>query len=251
MYQFIHQSSFYIHIIIGSLALIAFWLPLFAKKGSANHKKFGTVFVYSMYVVSISGVIMTMLVLMDPIAMRYPDKVLTAEQIKNISYQHRIFSSFLFMLSILVFCSTRHAVTVLKVQADRSQLKTMSYLLPIIFLGFMGALMFGVGLQEDILLFNIFGGISFFVSLGMLRYIFKAVLKQREWLIEHLGSIFGAGIGAYTAFFAFGGRKIFSIFLSGDLQVVPWIIPSIVGITASIYFSKKYRKQYRVEATQN
>jgi uncharacterized membrane protein len=238
------------HVIIGSLALITFWLPLFTKKGSKNHKQFGKVFVYSMYVVAISGVIMTMLVLIDPIAVRFPDKVLTTEQIKNISYQNRVFSSFLFMLSILVFCSTRHAVTVLKVKADRNVLKTTSYLLPIVFLGFMGALMFWFGLKEDILLFNIFGGISFFVSLGMVRYIFKAVLKQREWLIEHLGSIFGAGIGVYTAFFAFGGSKIFSAFLAGNLQVVPWVVPSIIGLAASAYYSNKYRKQYRVEATK-
>ena len=251
MYQLIHQSAFYLHVTIGSLALIAFWLPLFAKKGSANHKKFGKAFVYCMYIVSISGVVMTMLVLIDPIAIRFPEKVLTAEQIKNISYQNRVFSSFLFMLSILVFCSTRHAVTVLKVKENRSQLKTISYLLPIIFLGLMGALMFWFGLEESIILFNVFGGISFFTSLGMIRYIFKTQLKQREWLIEHLGSIFGAGIGAYTAFFAFGGRKIFSLFLSGNLQVVPWILPCVVGIAASIYFSKKYRKQYRVEAIKN
>jgi len=250
MYQLVHQSAFYLHVAIGSLALIAFWLPLIAKKGSKNHKLFGNIFVYCMYVVSISGIIMTMLVLIDPIAIRFPDKVLSTEQINNISYQNRIFSSFLFMLSILVFCSTRHAVTVLKVKADRRMLKTTNYLLPIIFLGLMGALMFGFGLEDDILLFNIFGGLSFFVSIGMMRYIFKAELKQREWLIEHLGSILGSGIGVYTAFFAFGGSRLFETFLNGNLQVVPWILPSIVGIAASLYFSKKYRKQYRVQASQ-
>ncbi|PCJ47136.1 MAG: hypothetical protein COA74_12240 [Gammaproteobacteria bacterium] len=246
MYQFIHQAAFYLHIAIGAVALIVFWLPLVAKKGSASHRKYGKIFTYSMYILSISGVIMTLLVIMDPIAIRFPDKVLSPEQIQKISYQNRVFSSFLFMLSILTFCSTRHSVAVLKVKANRVLLKTTNYLSPIILLGLLGGLMAWFGFDKSIILFKFFGVLSMVVSFGMLRYIFKAEVKQREWIVEHLGSILGAGIAAYTAFFVFGGQRIFSIIFSGDLQFVPWILPSVVGVTAIVFFSKKFRKQFRV-----
>ena len=98
-----------------------------------------------------------------------------------------------------------------------------------------------------LLLFKIFAALSVSLSFSMMKYVFKPVLKQREWIIEHLGSILGAGIGAYTAFFAFGGSRLFATLLTGNLQVLPWVLPSVIGISASIYFSKKYRKQFRVQ----
>ena len=85
------------------------------------------------------------------------------------------------------------------------------------------------------------------VSSGNLSYyIFKKSIKKREWLIEHLGNIIGAGIGAYTAFFAFGGRRFLAEIFAGQLQVVPWILPGVIGGIAIAYLSKRYRVQYKV-----
>ena len=106
--------------------------------------------------------------------------------------------------------------------------------------------MAGIGIYHNILLYKIFAGISLLNSVGSLHYIFKRQLKAREWILAHLGNIFGAGIATYTAFFAFGGSRLFAQYLTGSLMVVPWILPSIIGIAASVVLTKKYRNKYRV-----
>ncbi len=49
----------------------------------------------------------------------------------------------------------------------------------------------------------------------------------------------GSGIGAYTAFFAFGGRALFEG--SPSLQLVSWVLPALIGVPFSIWLSCKYK----------
>lgn len=49
--QFLGDSARYVHIIFGSIGLLACWVPLFARKGAVNHVRFGKVFVGSAYIV--------------------------------------------------------------------------------------------------------------------------------------------------------------------------------------------------------
>jgi len=246
MSHFIHQTAFYIHVVLGSLALVIFWLPIFAKKGSQNHVRFGNYFVAAMYTVSITGLIMSVLVLIDPVAVRLYDTNMPADELARIIYRNRIFAMFLLMLSLLVLSNTRHSILVLKAKNDRTQLRSSAHLSLVILLGVTGFITAIYGIMHNILLFQIFASLSVFNSLGLLRYIFKSHLQKREWIIEHLGNIIGSGIGAYTAFFAFGGRRLFEQLLTGNLQVIPWVIPGVVGVVSTIYLAKKYRKQYRV-----
>jgi len=247
MQQLIHSAAFYLHITIGSLALVVFWLPLIAKKGSANHIRFGNWFAKGMYAVSISGVLMSSLVLADPIGIRYPLNDFSVERIAQIAAQQRIFAGFLLMLSVLVFSNVKQSLLVLKAKANRELLKTPFHLATLTVLGVMGAVMAWIGITQQIILFQIFSVLSMLNAFGGFRYIFKETLKKREWVIAHLGNIVGAGIGAYTAFFAFGGRRFLSEIFTGQLQVIPWIVPGVVGISLMTYFNRKYRQQYRVQ----
>ena len=47
-----------IHIVAGSLALVAGWIALYALKGAQLHRRSGTIFVYAMLVMSSTGAIM-------------------------------------------------------------------------------------------------------------------------------------------------------------------------------------------------
>lgn len=246
MFNFIHQFAFYFHVTVGSLALVIFWLPLMVKKGSKNHLRFGKLFVLGMYVVSISGFIMSMLVLIDPVAVRLPNEMTNDESLQRFINNNRVSAGFLLMLSVLVFSNVRQSILVLKVKANREMLKKPLHLSIISILGLLGLFMAWVGINNNIILFIIFAAVSVLNSIGMLHYIFKPEIKPREWIIAHLGNIVGAGIGAYTAFFAFGGRRLFAGLLTGDLQIIPWILPTIVGIFVTSYFTRKYRQQYRV-----
>ncbi|MCW8880596.1 MAG: hypothetical protein OQJ89_08150 [Kangiellaceae bacterium] len=246
MFQLIHQLAFYVHVMAGSLAMVVFWLPMLAKKGSAKHVKYGRYFVNGMYAVSVSGLIMTILVLIDPVGIREPARNLSFEAATNLAHQNRLFAGFLLMLSILVFNSVRHSIMVLRVKSERILLRTPLHVGLFVLLGLVGLIMGYVGTIQGVVLFQIFAGLCIVNSIATIHYIFKAEVKKREWIIAHLGSILGAGIGAYTAFFVFGGSRLFSQLVSGSGQVLLWVLPGVVGTIASIYLAKKYRRQYRV-----
>ncbi len=246
MSQFIHQFAFYIHVAAGSLALIVFWLPMFAKKGSPKHVKFGRYFTRGMYTVAVSGFIMTGLVLIDPIGVRAPGQPLSLEEAINLANSNRISAGFLMMLSFLVFNSVRQGILVLEAKANRSLLKTPLHLGMYFAQGLTAILMGYLGIAREILLFQIFSVLCLIDMASSFHYIFKKVLKPREWIITHLGSIIAAGIGAYTAFFAFGGRRILSQLPFVSNPLVFWILPGIIGTVAIIGLSRKYSRQYRV-----
>lgn len=242
----IHQFLFYLHVACGSIGLLVFWLPMFSKKGSPFHKTFGKVFSYGMFAVAISGIVMSVMVLIDPIAIRTPDSELSEQAIQQFSERARRTSAFLLMLSLLVFTNVKHSLLVLKAKQDRAILRSVSHIASISLLSLTGIAIGYFGFTSGNTLFIVFSILSIVSSGNLFFYVFKKSIKEREWLIEHLGNIIGAGIGAYTAFFAFGGRRFLAEIFSGQLQVVPWILPGVIGGMGIAYLSKKYRVQYRV-----
>ncbi len=246
MLSIIHQTAFITHIVVGGFALILFWLPILAKKGSQQHKKYGQYFVNGMYAISISGFIMTILVLSDPIGVREPLRNLTVEAANSLARENRLFATFLFMLSLLVFNCVYHSVAVLKAKQNRAQLKNATHVGLNVFLILASIIVGIIGIQINFALFMVFSGLCLFNAIGCLKYIFKANIKQREWIIEHMSGIFGAGIGAYTAFFVFGGSRIFTMLLDANSQIILWVLPGVVGLVASAIWSKKFTKQFKI-----
>lgn len=120
---FIHQYALYLHIAIGSCALIAFWIPVFTHKGNLDHKRFGRYFAYAMYAVSLSGITMASLDLLFPLATHAAGASLSAEQAARAVTEIRGFALFLLSLSILVLNSNRQGWLTIKHKADRSALR--------------------------------------------------------------------------------------------------------------------------------
>jgi len=246
MLSSVHQFLFYLHVACGSVGLVVFWLPMLSKKGNVFHKQYGKIFAYGMFAVSISGVLMSLMLLIDPVGVRFPDRNLPMGEAFRLAKQNRELGTFLLMLSLLVFTNTKHSLLVLKAKDDRSILRNTSHMISIAVLFIAGVVVGYFAIAEGNILFLVFAILSVVVSIGLSRYIFKQTLKKREWLIEHLGNIIGSGIGAYTAFFAFGGGRFFSEVFTGSMQLIPWMLPGIVGGIATYYLTKKYQLKYRV-----
>lgn len=246
MAYYIHQFSFYIHILAGSMALAAFWLPMFAKKGSPSHIQYGRFFVNAMYAVSLTGFVMTTLVIIDPVVIRLPANDMSKESLDNFILKNRLFSGFLFMLSLLVFNAVQQSIAVLRAKSNRTELKQKRYVIPLILQIGCAAIMAWLGVKYQQVLFQVFAGLCLFNAIGSLRYAFKASIKQREWLNEHVSAILGAGIGAYTAFFVFGGSRIFKLLVPGDAQILLWVLPGIVGTVATVWVNNRVKKQFNI-----
>jgi uncharacterized membrane protein YidH (DUF202 family) len=243
----IHQLALYTHILVGAFALLLFWVPVFTRKGNRDHKRFGRYFAGAMYAISISGVLMSSMDLMFPLAMHAAGVELSAERAASVSREIREFGLFLLSLSILVLATTRHGWLTMLHREDRSILRQPVHIALNAALLLIGVVLFLVGLQSGSVLFFVFGVLQAITAYNHFRYIYRQEIRPREWWIQHLNGLIGSGIGAYTAFTVFGGRRFFEeIFVSNfeSLSILLWVTPGVVGGVAIALLSRRYRNQF-------
>lgn len=238
----LHSILFIGHILFGSAALVLFWIPMMTRKGQLNHVNFGRYYSTTMYAVALTGALMASLVLSSPSihAQWAEEGQLTDEIVTAIRTQ----AGFLLYLSLVSYTSTRHGMAVLKAKSDRRQLRTPIYLGPLVALIAGGMVCFYAGWNTNRTLLMVFGVLGIAIGTGMLRYCLRAAIKRNQWVIEHLGAMIGSGIGAYTAFIAFGGRTLFSGL--GMWQLVFWIAPGVIGGIAASVIANRYAKKLKL-----
>ena len=236
----LHSFLFIVHIVFGGAALVLFWIPVMTKKGQLNHVQFGRYYRTAMYTVAGSGALMAIMVLLWPMTVKA--QFFTSDRDPQAVIERiQVLWGFLLYLSLLSFASTRHGMQTLNAKADRSVLRKRHYLAPLVVLMLGGILLAVLGYVHNRTLHLVFGILGTVISISTLRYCFKPTIKPGEWVIEHLGAMIGSGIGAYTAFLAFGGRVIFADL--GAYQMVFWIAPGVVGGIAANIIAQKYARQ--------
>lgn len=243
----VHQTALYLHIALGSCALIIFWIPVFTGKGNLDHRRFGRYFAFTMYAVAFSGLTMTSLDMLFPLAMHAGQANLTGAEAASFSQDVRSLSLFLFSLSLLVLASTRQGWLVILHKADRDKLRTPLQNLLCAGLVGIGTLLLVTGIRQGSVLFMIFGVLQIISGAQSLHYNYKAQLKPKEWWVEHLRGLIGSGIGAYTAFLVFGGRRFFEGLFGDsftDVGIILWIAPGVIGGIAIGYLSRRYERRF-------
>ena len=114
----IHSFLVTSHIVVGAAALLLFWVPILATKGGQLHIRVGRIYVIAMYTVSVTAFLASVLALVDPVAIRRPGQVLSADEAARIAELSRMFSTFLLMLSVLVFSALRHGLLALETRSE-------------------------------------------------------------------------------------------------------------------------------------
>lgn len=235
--QLLHSLALYAHILIGSAALMLFWIPMTAPKGSLNHIKYGRYYNIAMYSVSFSGAVMALMVLWDPMLI-HGERLSDPENAQRFIDSMRVFFGLLLYLSILVYAGLRHGTLALKFKQSSAKLKKPDLLLAHFSLVLGAPVLFYFGREFGQTLPVVFSILGLLSGSSNLKYIFRGSHHPKAWLREHIGALVGTGIGAHTAFIAFGGRNLFQDI--GQLQVIFWIAPGIIGSFAIRHYSMKY-----------
>jgi hypothetical protein len=240
---FIHQIAVYVHIAGGFAALLLFWIPMFARKGSPIHKRIGRYFAMLMYMIGLSGLLMSSMNFLMPETL-HPDSSVTGT---------RNMAMFLFSLSLLVLASTRHGWLTINNRENRQPLRQPLQLLLQGALLSCGAGLLGLGLMRSNPIFIAFGLLEIALSMSMLRYTFKAQPFPKQWWTEHLNGLITAGIGAYTAFFVFGAVSLMEpLFVQLPwLQMLVWVGPGVIGGIAITVVSRHYRLKFSPKPATN
>jgi hypothetical protein len=92
------------------------------------------------------------------------------------------------------------------------------------------------------LIFGVVGGLQ-------VRNLFKSkavIRSQFSWLVEHIRGMMISGIAAHTAFAAFGGRRLLSGILSDSMMILPWVLPTVIGVIIIKVMKRRYARPRHV-----
>ncbi|NVK55074.1 MAG: hypothetical protein HWE26_05620 [Alteromonadaceae bacterium] len=231
--SYLYQTILMSHILAGALGLILFWVPVTARKGSLNHRRFGAHYRRIMLVTIASGTAMAFAWLFIPVMVK-PQLAGQPELTTNLQR----FALFLLHLAVQMYASVMMGQWALDTKLSRQSLRSISRVAPSVLLVLTSIMIGIVGILHQHVLMLVFAPLGLALSIGQLRFIFAQQVGPKAWLVEHLAGYIGSGIGAYTAFASFGGRTILSDI--GAWQYAFWILPGVIGGIAISRLSRQY-----------
>ncbi len=227
-----------VHVATGFLGLAAFWVPVFARKGGRTHVRAGRVYVYCAYVVTLSAI--------------------TAAAGRIVSYQAQGIrladdpelygiSLFLGYLGLVTFATVRQGIRALATRRAPETLRTPFHeaLAWASMAGSATLIAFALAVPSQVspILLGL-SPIGLFTGRNMLRLMRNPGAERMGWFYSHLGSMIGGGIAFHTAFAVFGVQRLWAYDLAGPLAVVPWILPTVIGLPAIGIWTRRYRRKF-------
>jgi hypothetical protein len=228
--------SRWVHVVFGFLGLTAFWVPVLSRKGGSTHRRFGRVFRYSaMMVVAFAGITVILHLTQLLLSGRGPSANLAA------------WSSLIFLgyLALATGVMLSHGIGVLRHKRDLRQMSN-AYRRLIAWLSIAGSV-FVVAWAlywspPNAMLLYALSPLGIVNGVGMLKLYHRAQDDPKTWLYEHLGAMLGAGIAFHTAFAVFGVNQLLDFQLPGLLALIPWLLPTALGIPAIVLWTRHYRR---------
>ena len=226
-----------VHVVTGFVGLVAFWVPVFARKGGRVHVRAGRVYAYSAYIVTLSAVTASAGRIVSYIS-------------EGVGFWERPdlygIAAFLGYLGVVTFANVRQGIRVLATRGTPESLRTPFHealawaciLCSTIVVG----LAVAVWSDASPVLLGL-SPVGIITGFNMLRYMRNPGVQPMGWLFSHLGSMIGGGIAFHTAFAVFGAQRLFAYELAGPLVIVPWLLPTIIGLPAIAVSTRYYRRR--------
>lgn len=213
------------HVFIGMTSIILIWIPIFLKKGSKYHILIGKTYVFLMWVVVLSAGLLS---------------------IKNILIGEFVMAAFLGFLAIITANPLWYGIAILKNKKGLSDSYRKKHMAFNGLIAVTGVLLFAYGIflegQNAGILMIIFGILGMSSGKDVLDS-YRGKNENKSWIEEHISGMLVSGIAAYTAFAVFGGRNFFSEYLNGYWSILPWVMPTIVGLIIIKYYKNSYLKK--------
>jgi hypothetical protein len=232
------------HIVCGFVGLTAFWVPVFARKGQRLHINAGRIFTWSAYLVITTAIVTAVIRVIWPVEVSRLPASASAETIARVVEQSRVFGTFLLYLGIVTLAGLHHGLAVLRAHRAGRPLRTRTHtaLNYVSVVASAVVVFLGLWFRQPILLalspIGILGGVE------ALKYARRPSPSRMSWWYEHMGGMLGTGVAFHTAFLIFGARQLFGLSGEGLLAVLPWILPSAIGIPAIVIWTNYYRRKF-------
>ncbi len=212
------------HVIAGIGSIILFWIPILTKKGGKQHRKAGKAYILLMWIVIFSGIVLAIH-----------------------KYYVGIVDAAIF-LGFLVFLAARpiwYGTAIL--QPNRYSPQELKYyhvvLKLILFVYGIFMLIYSTYLEDKsvALLMVVFGVLGIFAGIDAWRDLTSTSTKVDK-IQGHFEGMLFSGVAAYTGFLTIAGYEFISKYMIGYWVLIPWLLPSIIGISLIVFYKKRFPK---------
>ena len=226
------------HVAAGFVGLGAFWIPIFARKGGVSHVRFGRVYAWCAYFVTVSAVTASI-------------GRVVGYQAQGITMAERPelygFAFFLGYLGVATFAAVRQSIRAVQTRRQPEKLRTPFHLALAYtsIAGSIGVIAFAIAAWSDasIILLSL-SPVGILTGRRMLGLMRNPGAEHMGWFYSHMGSMIGGGVAFHTAFAVFGAQRFWDYELAGLLGVLPWILPAAIGIPGLILAEAHYRRKF-------
>jgi hypothetical protein len=235
------------HVAAGIIGLSAFWTPAVVKKGGAVHVRVGRIFYKAACAIAVTGLLMAALLLIDPLGV-HPQSISTSGDRAAVAAQIRLTAPFLLFLVLITFAPAHHGMRVIQTRRNHAALRTPFHTAINVTAIAAAAGMIALGIWARQPVFAALSPIGFLTGGGHLRFARRPPASPMAWWYEHMGSMLGGGIAFHTAFLVVGAGRLMPLHLNGLAAVIPWLLPSIIGIPATAIWVAYYRRKFHEDA---
>lgn len=234
-----------LHIITGAVGLVAFWIPVVAKKGSSLHRNAGRIFTWTMLITGFAAIAISTCTLIDPMA-THP-QLKTHAVFSDANLVRAIFGWMMLGLAILTINLTWYGWLCVRNKRDREKNREWRNLAlqAATFIAATNCAWQGYLISQPLMLGMSFIGWATVAT--NLYFLYKPQVAPNDWLKEHIKALVGTGISVYTAFFAFGAVRTFPALA---LHPILWAIPLTVGLGLIIYHQQKVARGKHIFVTR-
>ena len=226
-----------LHIVAGFVGLAAFWVPVFAKKGGRAHVRFGLIYTWCAYAVTLTAVVVSL-------------GRVVSYRLDGIGITERPdlygFTCLLGYLGITTLASVRQAIRVVATRKAPDALGSPFHvaLSWASIAGSAAAVVVALAAWSEVspILLGM-SPIGMIIGSNNLRVI-RRPREHMAWFYSHLGSMLGGGIAFHTAFLVFGLGRFVSLEIPGALAVLPWLLPTLIGIPVIVLWTRHYRRRF-------
>ncbi|MEO0473390.1 MAG: hypothetical protein AAF206_27510 [Bacteroidota bacterium] len=209
--EFLQKPLLILHIIAGFISIIVFWLPIFTRKGSKSHITSGRLYIYSMWGVVITAALLSII------------------RVIQGNYGQAMILGFLSLITAQPLW-----VGIAIFREKRGLSNTFLWIRRV----FVAIITVYGGIMVSMVVFGEMNNIGplhlIFGALGLITGIADLVqehkFRKRKPIVHHYASMIITGAAAYTAFFAFGARSFLEQILTGNLMLIPWIMPTALAM---------------------
>ncbi len=228
-----------LHVVAGTIGLVAFWVPIATKKGAANHRKGGRWALRGFVGAGFLAIVMAVYSLVD--TSRHPE-------IEDRLLYEGLFGWMMLYLGILTIGFADYGLAVIRHRTDRRALRRLRYQLVMLAVVASGAWcgIFGTRVGDPLMVL--------LAVIGILSMVMQQVFVFREhvpflgapqpkaYVGEHFRALIGMGISAYTAFLSVGLIRVVPEQVFNPLI---WAGPSVIGVGLIIWFTHQAKQQIK------